>query len=630
MDKGAHFRKCDFQVHSPRDRNWEGTRPATEDERKTSAESLIANCRERGLGAIAITDHHDVVFFEYARDAAANETDGNGDQIAAEQRIVVFPGIEVTLALPCQVIVLFDAELPVEFLGQALTALGVAPAAASEPRHAETQPLEHIRNIDDLAEKLNEQEALAGRFIILPNVTPSGHKTILREGFAPHYKSMHCVGGYTDGALPGEGRKVGEKRILNGGDRNWGNKALGLFQTSDSRSEDRATLGKCPTWVKWAVPTAEALRQACLARESRISQVKPVLPRVRIASLNVGNSTFMGPVFLELNPQFNALIGGRGTGKSTLLEYLRWALCDQAMSATDDSDLPDYQKRRQSLIEGTLAKLGESVTVTFFVNDIQHVVRRSSGAQDVKLKIGNGEFEECTEEDIRSILPVQAYSQKQLSSVGVRIQELRRFVHSPIRKELDDFKAQRKGICADLRTCHQEVARSMALKAEISGYEIEQRSCSEQLKKLREGLSDLTPEDQEVIAKRGIFESQERVLAGWDDEAQRIVDALGQITRELSDMPSAIVLGPDAPATDEMKTMEAEFRRRIDAAKGDLQRLGELFVLGDGTAKDDDFGSARAGWIKKRDGNDKKYTAASTRLKEQESTLTPGVRVVVA
>jgi chromosome segregation protein len=24
MDKGAHFYRCDFQVHSPRDRNWTG------------------------------------------------------------------------------------------------------------------------------------------------------------------------------------------------------------------------------------------------------------------------------------------------------------------------------------------------------------------------------------------------------------------------------------------------------------------------------------------------------------------------------------------------------------------------------------------------------------------------------
>ena len=37
----------------------------------------------------------------------------------------------------------------------------------------------------------------------------------------------------------------------------------------------------------------------------------------------------MGPIVIELNPQYNAIIGGRGTGKSTILEYLRWGLTDE-------------------------------------------------------------------------------------------------------------------------------------------------------------------------------------------------------------------------------------------------------------------------------------------------------------
>ncbi|MCK4326266.1 hypothetical protein KAW55_05875, partial [bacterium] len=77
-----------------------------------------------------------------------------------------------------------------------------------------------------------------------------------------------------------------------------------------------------------AIPTAEALRQACLAKESRISQIDPALPSVYVTSVDVSNSKFMGPIYLELNRQYNALIGGRGTGKSTILEYLRWGLCD--------------------------------------------------------------------------------------------------------------------------------------------------------------------------------------------------------------------------------------------------------------------------------------------------------------
>ena len=63
MDKGAHFHKCDFQVHTPRDRQWNGPEAITDVERKDLAKRYVLACRQKGLHAIAITDHHDTTFF---------------------------------------------------------------------------------------------------------------------------------------------------------------------------------------------------------------------------------------------------------------------------------------------------------------------------------------------------------------------------------------------------------------------------------------------------------------------------------------------------------------------------------------------------------------------------------------
>jgi hypothetical protein len=84
-----------------------------------------------------------------------------------------------------------------------------------------------------------------------------------------------------------------------------------VFQTSDDRFDDRRNLGTHSTWVKWAQPTAEALRQACLARQTRLHQAEPQLPAITITSLEISISTFLGSVDLQLNPQFTCLIGGR-------------------------------------------------------------------------------------------------------------------------------------------------------------------------------------------------------------------------------------------------------------------------------------------------------------------------------
>jgi len=39
--------------------------------------------------------------------------------------------------------------------------------------------------------------------------------------------------------------------------------------------------------------------------------------------------------------------GGRGTGKSTILEYLRWGLCDQPVDNTDSDIAPVQIKRKK-------------------------------------------------------------------------------------------------------------------------------------------------------------------------------------------------------------------------------------------------------------------------------------------
>ena len=71
MDKGAHFYRCDFQVHTPRDANWVGSRLASPEDRRDFADRLVATCRSKGIGAIAITDHHDFAYVPFVKDAAA-------------------------------------------------------------------------------------------------------------------------------------------------------------------------------------------------------------------------------------------------------------------------------------------------------------------------------------------------------------------------------------------------------------------------------------------------------------------------------------------------------------------------------------------------------------------------------
>lgn len=350
MDHGAHFHPCDFQVHTPRDQRWHGLGATSDAERELYADELISSVRDKGLDAIAVTDHHDMTMIPYVRAAAAREA--LRISVSSEMAIRVFPGMELTLGVPCQAILLFDADFPDDLFHLVYAALAITPSPAENAQAADPVRLGHILSLAGLHAELNKHEYLRNRYIVLPNVSKGGPHTLLRTGHASHYREMPCVGGYVDGSITQLG--IGNTRILAGQDPQYGSRSLGVFATSDTRRRDFSDLGSDRTWVKWSEPTAEALRQACLARQSRIAHSEPELPNMVITQLDISNSQFLGPVSVELNPQFYALIGGRGTGKSSLLEYLRYGLCDDPPAADDDIEAGDPAAKRRSLIEKTL------------------------------------------------------------------------------------------------------------------------------------------------------------------------------------------------------------------------------------------------------------------------------------
>ncbi len=569
MDKGAHFYRCDLQVHSPRDEQWAGAACVTDAEREAYAQKLVEACRKQGLQGIAISDHHDMVFVPYVRRAAAAETDSNGNALPAGDKLVVFPAMELTLGVPCQALMIFDADFPETWFSQVLTALVVTPSAATDSKTAPTTRLAHIESLKKLKDDLDKHDWLRDRYILFPNVTNEGKSSILRDGFPGKYIEMPCVGGYIDGEI---GKlKAGNLSKVSGKDKAWGHKRIACFQTSDNRRDDHADLGTHSSWIKWATPTAEALRQACLAQESRVSHTPPQLPSVVVAEINVSNSAFLGPVDLELNPQYSALIGGRGTGKSTILEYLRWALCDQPPGSADE-DTPNYQARRARLIDQTLKPVNGTVQVRFEVNEVPHVVRRSADGSLV-IKIAAGDFRPCTEDEVRTVLPIQAYSQKQLSDVSVRIDELARFITAPIRSDLARLDRQAADRAGRVRESHATRARQRALTRTVQNRDLEEKSLTEQANALRAALSGLSEADQKALDEGKLFETADRSVMSWKDGIDSVSAGLSELAALVDAHIDSLDDPPVQPEGATLAAAQAEYKALLDDAKASLEAL---------------------------------------------------------
>lgn len=557
MDKGAHFRRCDFQVHTPRDANWNGTRPVTAEDRQAWADGFVAACRAKGLSAVAITDHHDFALVPFVRDAARKELGLDGQLLPEEQRLVAFPGLELTLSVPCQALLILDSDFPNERLDAVLTRLAVPIIDSNEAKLGNVTTIQ-MALLSELYEELNKDPWLRGHYIVFPNVTDGGHQSLLRSHFHHKYSEMPCVGGYLDGTITAK-VGVGNRKIIDGLNANYGNKRIALIQTSDSRSGTYADLGKHSTWIKWSVPSAEALRQACLAQESRISQVKPELPTVWVSRVSVDNSMFLGPIELELNPQFNAIIGGRGTGKSTLLDYLRWALCDLPAVADNEEEIGDPASRQRRLINTTLAPTDSTVEVHFTINEIRHVVRRNAKSGELSLKVGEADFVKAREAEIRELLPVQAYSQKQLSSVSVRIGELTRFVTSSIRRQLAAIDQHIEEAAGRIRENYATFQRQRQLQFAIHRLELSEKSLAEQAANLRASLEDVSDADRSVLEDKPKYDAAETSAEGWHSSATRALDVSERFHSDLKELAEGIQSSGEVP-------------KAIEKSLGDLQR----------------------------------------------------------
>jgi ABC-type lipoprotein export system ATPase subunit len=619
VDRGAHFFKCDFQVHSPRDANWAGERPTTDAQREAFAVEFVSACRARNLDSVAITDHHDLSFVPLIREAARTERAPDGTELPPEERLVVFPGMELTLGVPCQAILVFDADFPDDQLPLVLEALAIERIPIDTPL-SDVTPLNHIDSFKRLYEDLDHREWFRGRYVVFPNVTDSGHRTLLRTGMHGKYVEMPCVGGYVDG--PASSLGTGNRRIVDGRDPRWGNKRVALFQTSDARSRSFDRLGEHATWVKWATPTAEALRQACLAQESRISLDAPATPASFLTHFSVSNSKFMGAIELSLNPQYNAIIGGRGTGKSTCLEYIRWALCDQPshLAPEDDADATTPAARRSRLIHSTLVGFEATVEVRFSINGIPHAVRRNSDTGDVLLKIGDEDFRPATEGDVRTLLPIQAYSQKQLSSVAVRLDELTRFVTAPVQHELSSVDAQTASLSGEIREAYAALQRRRVLERTIDRDELALRSLSDQATSVRDSLGAMSDEDRECLSERPKYDAAQDAIDETErilERADRAVDSFRTNVESLTDQLP--VFSPDALHAEAVNPVSDHVRETLEslrAAAAEAERAIRKLHL-DGSA----YVRAVGEWRERFERYETRYTDATSRSSAHESRL---------
>ena len=411
---GAVWRRFDLQCHTPRDLHWQGspglpggTAPF-EQARQAWAEEFVAAALAKALSVVAVTDHHDVTMLPYIR-AAVAATDG---------QLSVFPGVEVTCKDAVQCLALFEPDMPHAELDGFLTKLSAIARNPSD--HAKISQVSHCGlDIADLFAFVAKDPVLASKTLLLPHFgNASAHKSLNAEGFAPRAKALPIDAVYIECAQGELEESTLDK--LHGKSLEWGSRRLAVIPTGDNRRADWERLGRHECWVRTGEHSLEALRQAFLAEEARICHSRPAVPSDRVIEMEVMSIlTGEAPFRLTFNEGFNALIGGRGSGKSAMLEYLAFGLG----KADADRDLVDGKARRgrereRALINETIGADGW-VRVTIERSGVREIWKRTGAKPEEVLANVEGAVEALTVAAAQARFPARTFHQKELSTTMV-------------------------------------------------------------------------------------------------------------------------------------------------------------------------------------------------------------------
>lgn len=325
---GARWWKFDFHTHTPASKDTGAWQAAIGTSNELTPQAWLLKYMAAGIDCVAITDHNTGEWIDTLKAAYAemkHEADAGSPRVGFRE-LHLFPGVEISVQGGFHLLAIFDPSATSQTISDLLARVdyeGTRGDSDGVTREGAARVVERVLAADGLAipahvdgdKGLLQVEAGTRKCLIDTNTVRQvmNEAGILALEWTTSSRPKPTV---LDELKPRFASVVG----------------------SDCHSfQGAAVPGSRYTWIKMARPSLEGLRLALLdgqevsvRRSDESSGFAPFnTPEHFIESIEIRDARYMGrgkqPAKLPLNPYFNALIGGRGTGKSTIVHALRLA-----------------------------------------------------------------------------------------------------------------------------------------------------------------------------------------------------------------------------------------------------------------------------------------------------------------
>ena len=584
--EGSRWWKFDFHTHTPASHDY-GKGPNQKTLKELTPREWLLNYMRAGIDCVAITDHNSGDWIDRVKDKLARLRDESPEEF---RPIYVFPGVEISVHGGTHLLAIFGCDKNTSDIDSLLAKVefgGEKGSSSGVTRCSLTEAINEITSAGAIAipAHVDKDKGLfeSTRGPTLEQVI-DGKNIFAMELVDPDYEKP---------------RTYADKKT------SW-TEVLGSDSHHPSGNSQENFPGSHFTWVKMGEPSIEGLRLALLDGSLSVirSDGNEDNPNERakmvLESMEVSQARYLGrarPFRVGFNPWLNSIIGGRGTGKSTVVEFLRIALRRENELPKDlQEEFGKYQKVYSNRREGGLLTATTTIETIYRKDDSRFRIQWDpvGNPQSIEEEVEEGQWKHA-KGDIRQRFPVRIYSQKQIFNLAKKPLALLSIVDEA--PKIDRHSRDKEWRLAESKFLSLR-ARTRELEAEFSE-EPRLLGKLEDIKRKQKifeqaGYADVLRNYQKLRRQERSIETWEQ---SWIDVAERwrrIADEM--VPDLLEDETFDVELEADAELQGHVATVRESLRELSEEARSLASQADKIIVT----------------WRKNRDESSWKQDAVST------------------
>ncbi|MCY4189382.1 MAG: hypothetical protein OXD30_12955 [Bryobacterales bacterium] len=467
------------------------------------AQALLEICKHEKIHVVGLADHGSVQDVDPIQDALSSHG------------IIVFPGFEISSTEKIHMVCLFSEETSTLQLQRVLGGLKLMnPQERVTPSRLSCL---------EIAKIVHEQNG----FWYAAHMT--GNSGLLRlqqdGGGLPHVWNNHDL--VLAGQIPGTIDRLPHhyKQIVENKNSDYRRKRpIIIINAKDISKPEDLTDPSASTFIKMTRPCFSSFLLAFKYPESRIRLLKQMQPNYysQIHSVRIEGGYFDG-LSANLSGHLDAVIGGRGTGKSTFLECLRYAL-DIPHKAKDAAKLGDQ------IVKENLGEAGGRVIVELSssANNMKRyrVIRRYGEPS----RVIDEDENESSLHPATDLLPgAEIYGQNEIYELAKRPDELTGV--------LDRFLPQNETDSAHLESAWRRLVENSERLVKAYEQKDEAEEQIAKLPKLQERVRQFREYGlEEKLKMVPLLERERQLEPRMRQEVERVQDARRRFEEDLPDL----------------------------------------------------------------------------------------------